>query len=84
MLVVLISCASRARAQGAINCTMELVAALNNGAVQRLKKTWDLVSRKDKQTFEELEEFVSSKVRDKCFSILHFITREIGILQAHA
>ncbi len=61
LLIMFISCASRARAQGALNCAMELVAALNNGAVQRLKKTWDMLPRKEKQTFDDLEEFVSSK-----------------------
>ncbi len=61
VLCMLIAVASRARALGAFNTTMELVAALNKGAVQRLKKTWELVPRKDKALFDELEEFVSSK-----------------------
>lgn len=51
--------AARARALGSFNTTLEIVAGLNNGAVQRLKRTWADVPRRERALFEELETFVA-------------------------
>ncbi len=67
VIACFIAVALKAKALGAFNTTMELVAGLNNGAVQRLKKTWAELGKKDLQAFEELEAFVSPK---KSFSQL--------------
>lgn len=57
----LINIGTRARAMGSLNTAMEVLAGLNNGSVQRLKKTWEALTKKDRQAFEELEEFCSNK-----------------------
>ena len=59
VITTLIGMAAKARVAGGINTAMELMAALNSGPVQRLKRSWALVSRKDQSTFDELEVFVS-------------------------
>lgn len=55
----MLSIAQKAKSLGSFNTVLEIVAGLNNGAVQRLKKTWGDLAKKDLQCFEEMETFVS-------------------------
>lgn len=48
IISMFINVASRARVIGSFNTTMEILAGLNNGAVQRLKKTWEMLTKKEK------------------------------------
>jgi alpha-tubulin suppressor-like RCC1 family protein len=61
VMAAFINMAQKARVLGACNTVMQLVAALNNAVILRLKQTWELLSRKDRTLFEELELFCSPK-----------------------
>ena len=55
VLARMIHVADKARHLGSFNTLMEIIAGLNNGAVQRLNKTWKELSKRDRHLFDDLE-----------------------------
>eukprot|EP01080_Neovahlkampfia_damariscottae_P010788 gene10788-3405_t len=55
-----INLASEFKSLNNINGIYEVISSLNLASVHRLKQTWNLISQRDKTTYDELQQYVSN------------------------